>query len=59
MQWHIYYDKSKSLYQLRQSENIMNDVIATFKVFDMAYDYVTRMNCSVNQNSAYSRWVVR
>jgi hypothetical protein len=58
--WHVYYDGSQ--YKLRNS-NAMEDFdlpnqIATFKVFDMAYDYVTKLNGTQHINQSYSRWTV-
>ena len=59
MKWHVYYSAPENRYKLTsgdvQSEATgAYDILASFKVFDMAYDYVTRMNGDKTQ--AYSRW---
>ena len=51
--WHVYYDASKQMYQLTNSNDV--NWLAIFKTFDMAYDYVTRNNKTTDR-AAYSRW---
>lgn len=57
--WHVYYDGS--MYKLSNDEKSIPDqfvILANFRVFDMAYQYVTTLNGN-NRNNAYSRWMVR
>ena len=54
----IYYDKSEQKYKM-STDDISFDILATFKIFDMAYDYITRMNHANNQQAVYSRWATR
>lgn len=49
--WYVYYDPIKK-YQISNTEC---NWIATFKNFDMAYDYVTKAN-KMTDVMAYSRW---
>ena len=54
--WHVYYCSTDKRYKLRQDASFSprEDTLASFRVFDMAYDYVNRMN---NTNiQSYSRW---
>ena len=51
----VYYDGKE--YKLRADTQPCDKVtLATFKIFDMAYEYITRMNHANNQQSVYSRW---
>lgn len=57
--WHVYYDGAQ--YKLTNDEksiDVDRIVIATFRVFDMAYQYVTGLNGN-HTNNAYSRWTSR
>lgn len=49
----IYYDGKE--YKVT-TDDVTYTILATFKIFDMAYDYITRMNHANNQQAVYSRW---
>ncbi len=53
MNWHVWFDASKQMYQL--SNEMPKNWVATFLNFDMAYDYVTKAN-KTSDVKAYSRW---
>lgn len=59
--WLVWFDNSK--YQLRCLEQEFHPMercdIAIFKSFDMAYEYVTKLNGTTGINQTYSRWTVR
>ncbi len=58
--WKVYYSKEVNKYQLTNIDTIIDfaaNTIAVFQSFDMAYQYVTRMNCT-NDVQAYSKWTV-
>lgn len=65
----VYYDKTdgNGMYKLQQLGTVDtleyirdpqgSTAIAIFVSFDMAYQYVTRLNCT-NDVQAYSKWTV-
>lgn len=66
--WQVYYDSTDKMYKFHQMlvpdaiEYIKDPQgssgIAIFKTFDMAYQYVTRLN-GTNDVQAYSKWAQR
>lgn len=56
--WIVYYDGKQ--YKLKQdvSLNVNIPEIAMFRNFDMAYDYVTKLNGNQYATATYSRWTV-
>jgi uncharacterized protein YqgC (DUF456 family) len=63
--WHVWFDANKQKYQLNGSNfaEVANNQmcftsLAVFTVFDMAYDYVTKLNGSQHLGQTYSRWTV-
>lgn len=60
MNWHVYYDKTTSQYKLsNKCDNFDVVYLASFKVFDMAYKYVTTLNGGLRIDQTYSRWTVQ
>jgi hypothetical protein len=51
--WYIYWSKDKQSYQFTNAEPA--EWICVFKVFQMAYDYVTKAN-GTQSNVVLSRW---
>lgn len=53
--WHIYFNKHEGRYKLQLNDKpIFELALVIFTSFNMAYDYVNRMNNSNVQS--YSRW---
>lgn len=59
--WIVWYDGTIQSYKLKNANEVKelfgND-LAVFKSFDMAYEYVTRMNGN-NTMNAISKWANR
>jgi len=57
--WYVWYNGER--YMLTNdavvADNSAAGVLVTFKIFDMAYDYVTTKN-KIADLPAYSRWTV-
>ncbi len=64
MKWYCYWSQADQKYKLSDANGIpatadnSNHEIARFASFDMAYDYVTKLNGNVIGN-AYSRWTIQ
>jgi hypothetical protein len=57
--WIVYYDGTS--YKLKHDVSFNESIpeIAMFRCFDMAYDYVTKLNGSQHLGQTYSRWTVK
>lgn len=58
--WHVIFDKDKQMYQLAvdRTETFDSHTLVVFRSFDMAYDYVTKLNGNQYATATYSRWTV-
>jgi hypothetical protein len=59
--WTVYYDKPeyKLHFRVEFPDKLSDIEIALFTSFDMAYDYVTKLNGSQHLGQTYSRWTVK